>query len=102
MSTSAATVLSPNDQLLASLCLAELAKMLKKHVDWQAACSAYSTLGLKTALDGRRPPSKDSKHRMYDQAYQLHRLLNLPDRPSSLADIDLLVRTARQILGVTA
>lgn len=76
----------------------DLVKHFRRHADWQAAAHAYSTLGFKTILDGKRVPSKASKHEMYALAYRIHQLLGLPsERPHTLAEIDLLIRNARAV-----
>ncbi|MCZ7478893.1 hypothetical protein [Micromonospora sp. WMMC273] len=90
-----ATTAPTADQL--DMAREELRRLRRRHrafAAWHAACDAYSA-GNRAALDGKRRPSKDAKHRMYDSAYRLIRLLKLDVRhPRTLEDIAAVITAA--------
>lgn len=83
--------------------------MHARFVRWHAICDALATMrrnGVEeddairvSGWTPRKMPSKTIKYRMYDSAARLHSLLELPDdRPHSMDEITVLIKTAEKIL----
>lgn len=97
------------DRLMAETELKRLANMHGRFTRWHATCDALATMrrnGVEeddairvSGWSPRKMPSKTIKHRMYDSAARLHMLLDLPgDRPHTLDEIALLIKTAKKML----
>jgi hypothetical protein len=97
--TTAPKTVTLADRSMAAFTLTELGKSYAKHVNWLAACAYYSAAS-KAGEPATEPklstmPGKAAKHRMYGQANRVIALLDLDvDRPSSLADIGLVISAA--------
>lgn len=96
-------------RLMAEAELKRLRNMHGRFTRWHAICDAVTTMqragmtedeAIRVAgWSPRKMPSKTIKYRMYDSAARLHSLLELPDdRPHSMDEITVLIKTAEKIL----
>lgn len=86
--------------------LQDLVKKYNRTQNWMDLCDQYGAwleAGIANADDlirGKRPPSKDHKHRMYADAYRVLRLMGGDDRRlNNLDDIGQVIVEARRVMA---